>query len=98
LDYQGPEGHFTFGSDQIKQQASPLGRLITVTLQPNADAGQLTLTLILPPVYLEEVKQQGFATFAIKTKSRSRLDIDPQPGAELAYRVLNLQGIASFQH
>lgn len=97
LNYQGLEGQFTFSGDQIEQQASPLGHLITVTLQPDADAGQLNLSLILPPVNLGEVKQQDFVALAIKTRSRSRFVVNPQPGAELAYRVLNLQGIAAFQ-
>jgi hypothetical protein len=97
LDYQGPEGQFIFRGDQIEQQASPLGRLITVTLQPDADAGQLDLTLVLPPVTLGTVRQQGFATVAIKTRSRGRFVVNPQPGAELVYRVLTLQGIAAFQ-
>jgi hypothetical protein len=97
LEYQGPEGQFTFQGDQIEKQASPLGELITVTLQPNADAGELNLTLVLPPVNLGEMKQQGFATLAIKTRSRGRLVVNPQPGAELVYRVLTLQGIAAFQ-
>ena len=97
LDYQGPEGEFSFYGDQIEKMASPLGRLITVTLRPDADAGQLNLILILPPVSLGSSKQQGFATLAIKTKSRSQFVVIPQPGSALAYRVLNLQGIAAFQ-
>jgi hypothetical protein len=96
LEYQGPEGQFTFQGDQIEKQASPLGRLITVTLQPDADAGELNLTLVLPPVNLGEVRQQGFTTLAIKTRSRGRWVANPQPGAELAYRVVSLQGIAAF--
>jgi hypothetical protein len=97
LDYQGPEGQFTFAGDQIETQASALGQLITVTLQPDADAGQLDLTLVLPQVNLGEVKQQSFMTLAVKTRTRGRFVVNPQPGAELAYRVLTLQGIAAFQ-
>lgn len=96
LEYQGPEGQFRFRGNQIEKQASPLGRLVTVTLQPNADAGQLNLTLVFPSVNLGEVRQQSFMTLAIKTRSRGRLVVNPQPGAELVYQVLFLQGIAAF--
>ena len=38
---------FTFRGEAVEQQSSPLGQLITVTLMPDADAGQLDFTLVL---------------------------------------------------
>ena len=92
LDYQGLEGKFTFRGDEINQLRTPLGLLITVTLEPNADAGQLNLNLMLPPVNLAGEKAQEFDTIAIKTRSQGHV-IDPT-GAELFYRVLMLRGVA----
>lgn len=92
LDYQGPEGQFSFRGDEINQQRSRLGLLITVTLEPDADAGQLELTLVLPPVNLAGEKGQEFETVAIKTRSQGHV-INPA-GAGLFYRVLTLKGVA----
>lgn len=94
LEYQGPEGQLTFRGNDIDKQASPLGQLITVILQPDADAGQLNLTLVLPPVNLTGTEQQDFPTIAIKTRSGGRFTTNPRPGAELAYEVLRLKGSA----
>ena len=68
VEYHGPEGDFTFRGEAVAQQASPLGQLITVTLMPNADAGQLDFTLVLPLVYMGGKKAQELTTVAIKTK------------------------------
>ncbi|MBW4420649.1 MAG: hypothetical protein KME13_15670 [Myxacorys californica WJT36-NPBG1] len=92
LDYRGLEGGFTFVGDDIAQQQSPLGLLITVILEPDVDAGELALTLILPPVNLAGQKQQDFATVAIKTRSLGFV-VD-RSGAQLKYRVLSLTGVA----
>lgn len=92
LDYQGLEGQFIFSGNEIDQQRSLLGSLISVTLKPNLDAGGLDFTLLLPPVNLGEQKRQEFETVAIKTKSQGRV-INPV-GAELTYEVLNLKGVA----
>lgn len=92
LDYQGPEGRFTFTGGEISQQRSSLGLLITVMLQPDLDAGQLNLVLALPPINLAGKKGQEFETIAVKTKSQGHV-IDPS-GATLTYRVLTLKGVA----
>lgn len=92
LEYQGPEGQLVFTGDEIHQQRSHLGLLITVVLKPDLDAGQLNLTLALPPINLAGKKAQEFETIAVKTKSQGHV-IDPS-GATLAYRVLTLKGIA----
>lgn len=92
LNYQGPEGKFTFRGDDITQLQSRLGLLITVTLKPDLDAGELALTLVLPPVNLAGQRQQEFETLAIKTRSLGFV-VD-RSGAQLKYDVLKLQGIA----
>ena len=93
VEYHGPEGNFTFRGEAVAQQASPLGQLITVTLMPNADAGQLDFTLVLPLVYMGGKKAQELATVAIKTKGIGHV-VEPE-GADRAYRVLQLKGVAA---
>lgn len=92
LTYQGPEGQLTFTGDEIHQQRSFLGLLITVVLKPDLDAGQLNLTLVLPPINLAGKKAQEFETIGIKTRSQGHV-IDPG-GATLTYKVLMLKGVA----
>lgn len=87
LDFQGPEGRFTFQEDEIDQQQSSLGLLITVTLKPDLGAGGLSFMLILPPVNLVEPRQD-WATVAVLTQSRGLLS--ERAGAELTYKELFL--------
>lgn len=92
FEYQGPEGHFVFRGEEIGQEQNILGLLVSVVLQPNADAGGLDFALLLPPVHLRGEARQAFQTIGIKIRSRGRV-INPS-GAELAYEVVNLEGVA----
>lgn len=93
LDYHGPEGDFTFRGEAIEHQESALGQLLTVTLMPNADAGQLDFTLVLPMVFMGGKKAQELSTVGIKTKGIGHV-LNPA-GADRAYRVLQLSGTAA---
>ncbi|MGZ3357677.1 MAG: hypothetical protein ACXVBO_22910 [Isosphaeraceae bacterium] len=48
LQYQGPEGDETFFGQQITRLDSALGTLLTVVLKPNADAGAISITVLVP--------------------------------------------------
>src|SRR5258708_8373175 len=67
LRYKGVEGTFTFFSDRIEIQDSPLGSLISVLLKPNVGAGGLPFTLVLPPVNMGAKKKETFHTIGLKT-------------------------------
>jgi len=92
LEYQGAEGQFVFRGDEIGQEQTVLGLIISVILKPNADAGGLDFALILPPVHLGGEAHQNFETVGIKIKSRGRV-IKPV-GVELSYETLTLKGVA----
>jgi hypothetical protein len=92
FEYKGPEGHFVFRGEEIGQEQNILGSVISVTLQPNADAGGLDFALVLPPVRLQGEPRQTFQTIGIKIRSRGRV-INPA-GAELTYEAIDLQGAA----
>lgn len=92
LEYNGLEGQFVFRGNDISQEQTILGSLISVTLQPNADAGGLDFTLVLPPVQLGGHARQEFETVGVKIHSRGRV-IRPA-GAELTYEVMKLNGLA----
>jgi hypothetical protein len=60
---------------------------------PDADAGQLDFTLVLPVVFMGGKKAQELTTVAIKTKHSGHV-VEPA-GADRAYRVLQLTGVAA---
>lgn len=92
LEYHGADGQLIFRGDDITQEQTVLGLLVSVILKPNADAGGVDFALVLPPVILEGEARQEFDTIGIKVRSRGRV-INPA-GAELTYEVLNLKGVA----
>ncbi|PTR16290.1 hypothetical protein C8R31_102304 [Nitrosospira sp. Nsp2] len=92
LEYHGLEGQFIFRGDDITQEQTVLGSVVSVVLKPNADAGGLDFALILPPVNLGGEARQDFDTLGIRIRSRGRL-INPA-GAELSYDVVHLKGVA----
>jgi hypothetical protein len=92
LRYEGPEGTFTFFGKQINRLDSPLGTLLTVTLQPNPDVGRIDITVLVPKVFgVTRESPLTFGTVAIKTTSRGFVT---GPGVGLTYDVLPLVGQA----
>jgi len=92
LEYNGPEGHLTFRGEDIGQEQTVLGTLISVILRPNADAGGLDFALALPPVNLGGKAHQEFETVAFKIHSKGRMV--KSAGPELTYEMVNLKGVA----
>ncbi|SEK65606.1 hypothetical protein [Nitrosovibrio tenuis] len=92
LEYHGAEGQLTFHGDDISQEQTVLGTLISVALKLNMDAGGLDFALVLPPVNLGGRAHQAFETVSFKIHSKGRM---ARPaGPELTYEVVHLNGIA----
>jgi hypothetical protein len=92
LEYQGPEGNLVFSGSQITLLDSALGILLTVVLRPNADAGAINITVLVPKAFgVTRENPVTFGTVAIKTTSRGFVNT---PGVELTYDVLPLVGQA----
>jgi hypothetical protein len=92
LEYQGPEGDHVFSGNQITRLDSALGTLLTVVLRPNADAGAISITVLVPKAFgVTRENPVTFGTIAIKTTSRGFINT---PGMELTYDVLPLVGQA----
>jgi hypothetical protein len=88
LQYQGPEGDFVFSGDQIIRLDSVLGCLVSAVLRPNADAGDIKVTLMVPKAFgVTRGDPVIFGTIAVKTTSRGFIN---SPGVELTYDVLPL--------
>ena len=96
LHYEDGYHEVNASGDDIRQVETELGTLVTVTLEPDADAGELLLTLLIPRARLagpgSEVR---ISTEALLT--RSRLPRGPASSAQLQmYMVVALRGQASF--
>jgi hypothetical protein len=92
LEYNGDEGNRIFAGDEIRVQDSPLGKLISVIVQLNPDAGVVTFTLMLPPITgVTPDVPQTFDTIAVKSRA---VGFMVQPGAQLSYSVLCMHGTA----
>jgi hypothetical protein len=91
FQYNGPEGDLAFRGSQVEQEDTPLGKLLSVVLKPQADAGSLTFSLFLPPVVLGASKSQNFTTYGVKTHHAGNIE---KPGAQLTYETECLDGDA----
>ena len=92
VQYRGPEGDDTFTGDQVTCLDSALGTLLTVVLRPNADAGAINITVLVPEAFgVTPDSPVTFGTIAIKTTSRGFINT---PDVELTYDVLPLVGQA----
>lgn len=82
--------------EEIRQQETELGTLVTITLEPDADAGSLLFTLVIPRAVL----QTPGTTLAITTPgfyTRSRLPPRLPASVQLqTSEVMELKGTASF--
>ncbi|PSB34150.1 hypothetical protein [Chlorogloea sp. CCALA 695] len=92
LDYKGSEGQFTFRGDEVKQQQSNLGLLISIALKTNVGE-ELDFALVLPSVNLAGQKKQDFETVAIATTKSRKVDAN-QAGIQFNCQVLTLKGYA----
>jgi hypothetical protein len=92
LQYQGPEGERTFFGQQITRLDTSLGTLLTVVLEPNADAGAISITVVVPQVFgVTRQQPLTFGTVAVKTTGRG---FTTAPGVALTYDLLPLVGEA----
>jgi len=93
LSYDGPEGQLNFSGEQVSQQDSPMGTLLTVLLKPNNDTGGITFSLFLPTVIVGDEHSQPFTTYGVKTYERG---FTVAPGAERSYEVERFKGTAEL--
>jgi hypothetical protein len=82
--------------EEIRQVETEVGTLVTLTLEPDADAGALLFTLVIPRVVLATPNvTQPIATQGIYTRSR----LPPRLPASVQLQtseVVELKGTASF--
>lgn len=93
LQYQGPEGSFSFTGDQISLVDSDIGTIVTVPLSLVSDIGSRKISVLVPTASgVTPDNPVTFPTIAVKTTGRGSIE---SPGVELAYTVLPLVAQAS---
>jgi hypothetical protein len=91
LQYDGPEGSLNFRGEQITQDDTPAGQLLSVALKPQDDKGSVTFSLFLPPVSMGADDSQSFSSCGIKSRHAGFVQ---SPGAQITYEMEHLNGAA----
>jgi hypothetical protein len=96
LTYQDAEVNLNFEGEQITRTQTPIGELVTVTLEIVVDAFSRTFTLIVPTIRLHHGGETEFDTLGIETTDSSSAFVGPSRAAGVlqTYRVHQLHGIA----
>jgi hypothetical protein len=98
LSYADAELELSFRGDEISRVRTPLGDVVTVTLEDVPDAFLRTLTVTQPPIRVTDGDEVEFETFAVEAIDRSGAFV-PAPGPTgvlVTYRLHQLHG--SAQH
>jgi hypothetical protein len=98
LSYKDAQLDLNFTGPDITQADSPMGELVTVTVEHVPDAFIRTFTLIVPKIRLCVGDEIAFDTMGIETIDRSGAHtLPPGPtGVLQTYRSHQLQGTARF--
>jgi hypothetical protein len=98
FSYQDGELDLNFSGDDIAREDTPLGEIVTVTLENAVDAFIRTFTLLVPKIRLFVGDQTPFDTLGIETIDRSDAFVPPPgpTGVLQIYRAHQLQGVAEF--
>lgn len=96
VQFKDRQHEVNVGGDEIRQVETEIGTLVTITLEPDADAGGLLFTLVVPRVALASPNgEQTTVTQGFYTRSRliPRLPANVQLQT---YDAEELRGSASF--
>ena len=96
LSYQDAELNLTFQGDELARVGTPIGELVTVTVESAVDAFDRRISLLVPVIRLADGEQVEFDTVLLETVDRS-LAFVPAPGPTGAlqnYRIHQVRGTA----
>lgn len=96
FSYRDAQLTLSFSRDEITRTDSPVGELVTVTLEEVPDAFVRTFTLVVPKIHLTMGPEADFNTVGIETTDRSQAHtLPPGPlGVLQSYRLHELHGVA----
>ena len=93
FSYSGPKGEHSFSGDEIQTLDSALGTEVTVTLEDVADLHVITLTLLVPEMWIAPHAGQEVRTMAIVTTKEEPITAPVGlPAAREQYGVIALDG------
>jgi hypothetical protein len=98
FSYQDAELDLSVSGEDITREDTPLGEIVTVTLENVPDAFVRTFTLLVPKIRLFVGDQAPFDTLGIEVIDRSGAFVPPPgpTGVLQIYRSHQLQGVAEF--
>jgi hypothetical protein len=98
FSYKDGELDLNFSGEEIAREDTPLGEIVTVTLEYAVDVFIRTFTLLVPKIRLFVGDQAPFDTLGIETIDRSEAHVLPPgpTGVLQTYRSHQLQGAAEF--
>ncbi len=96
FSYKDGELDLNFSGDGIAREDTPLGEIVTVTLENlvPVDGPVRTFTLLVPKIRLRMGDQVSFDTLGIETIDSSGAFAPPSPRVLQTYRSHQLQGVA----
>jgi hypothetical protein len=96
LSYRDTEHDLHFSGDEITRVDTPIGELVTVTVDDVPDAFRRTFTLVMPVVRLQMGDEVEFEALGIETTDRSGAFVPPPgpAGVLQSHRVHQLSGVA----
>jgi hypothetical protein len=92
FSYKDAERDLQFSGNEVARMDTPVGELVTVTLETVVDAFVRTFTLLVPRIRLSMGDQVDFETLGILTTNLTGLV--PQPGLLQTYSLHQLSGVA----
>jgi hypothetical protein len=96
VSYKDADLDLNFQDDEITRSQTPLGELVTVTLDNVVDAFTRTFTLVVPSIRLPRGQEVEFTTLGVETTDRSGALVPPPgpSGVLHTYQVYQLRGTA----
>lgn len=96
FSYQDANQTLTFKGNEIDQEKSLIGTLVTVTIRRTVDAGSTTFTLLLPAVRLREGSPAQVHTYGITTVHKFSVIPAMNLGQTETYTTTELAGTANM--
>ena len=98
LSYRDTQHDLNFSDEEISRVDTPIGELVTVTVDDVPDAFIRRFTLVVPVVRLQMGDEVEFSAIGIETTDRSGAFVPPPgPAGDLqTYRIHQLSGVAQL--
>jgi hypothetical protein len=98
LSYRDTEHDLNFSGQEIRRADTPIGELVTVTLNDVPDAFTRTFTLVVPIVRLQRGDEVEFSALGIVTTDRSGAFVPPPgpAGVLQSHQLHQLSGVAQL--